>query len=105
MASVKVVIVGSGGREAALALAISRSKIKHKLFSVGAYTNALMAELGVDCRLTLKTEFMIQIIREIGPELCIVGPEAPLADGLVDAIRTFVPYLKSFCVRLTLTFR
>lgn len=35
---------------------------------------------------------MIQIIREIGPELCIVGPETPLADGLVDAIRSFVPY-------------
>lgn len=92
MASIKVVIVGCGGREAALALAISKSKIKHRLFNVGAYANALMAELGVESVLTSKTEFMIQAIREIGPELCIVGPEAPLADGLIDAIKSFVPY-------------
>lgn len=39
-------LTGSGGREAALALAISRSKIKHKLFNVGSYANALMVELG-----------------------------------------------------------
>lgn len=52
----------------------------------------LTCTIGVECRLALKTEFMIQIIREIGPALCIVGPEAPLADGLVDSIRTFVPY-------------
>lgn len=35
---------------------------------------------------------MIQIIHQIKPELCIVGPEAPLADGLIDNIRMFVPY-------------
>ncbi len=78
----RVLIVGGGGREHALAWRIARDG-DHKLFS--APGNAGLAELGevVPIEGTQVTE-LADFAAEHRIDYTIVGPEAPLVAGLVD---------------------
>jgi len=80
----KILILGSGGREYSIARAISREEENHELFfqpGNGA-TNALGTNLNIKDYNEL-ADFAIE--NEI--ELTIVGPEAPLVDGVVDIFK------------------
>ena len=82
----KVLLVGGGGREHALAWKISQSPSLHKLYT--APGNAGTAELGEnvsisDTDIPKLTEFAY----EEGIDLTIIGPEAPLAAGIVDKFK------------------
>ncbi len=82
----KILIVGSGGREHALAWKIAQSPLVDEVFC--APGNPGMDKIGpcfdVDpCDLNKMQELVLQIV----PDLVIVGPEAPLAAGLSDALR------------------
>jgi phosphoribosylamine--glycine ligase len=80
----KILILGSGGREYSIALAISKENQEHELFfqpGNGA-TNNLGTNLNIKDYDSL-AEFAIE--NEI--ELTIVGPEAPLVDGVVDIFK------------------
>ncbi len=101
----RILIVGGGGREHALAWILARSG--HTLSFT--HDNAALATLGarVSDDALLAAE---------GVDLVVVGPEAPLADGLVDALsarnvpcfgptraaarlETSKVYAKAFCAR------
>lgn len=82
----KILILGSGGREHALAWKIAQSPLVDEVFS--APGNPGMDKIGpcfdVDpANLKDVQELALQIM----PDLIIVGPEAPLAAGVSDALR------------------
>jgi phosphoribosylamine---glycine ligase len=83
---VKVLIVGSGGREHALAWKLSQSPSLESLHSASG--NPGIAALG-ECHPVRAEdgEGLLSLCRELGVDLVVVGPEAPLVVGLVDTLR------------------
>ncbi|HEY5620305.1 MAG TPA: ATP-grasp domain-containing protein, partial [Candidatus Bathyarchaeia archaeon] len=82
----KVLVVGSGGREHALAWALSRDPETHELYA--APGNPGIAELA-SCVPINPTgiEQLVSFATERDIDLTVVGPEAPLALGIVDSFR------------------
>jgi phosphoribosylamine--glycine ligase/phosphoribosylaminoimidazole synthetase len=81
----KVLLIGSGGREHAIALAIENAP---RLASLEvAPGNAGTAEYNVDLDVT-DHGAVVEHCRATGVDLVIVGPEAPLVAGLADAVRS-----------------
>ncbi|MFP5237800.1 MAG: phosphoribosylamine--glycine ligase [Acidobacteriota bacterium] len=82
----KVLILGSGGREHAIAWAIQRSPRVSEV--VCAPGNGGMAQLARCIPANLgDLESMISVVDAERPELTIVGPELPLSLGIVDALQ------------------
>src|SRR6516164_10804950 len=81
----RVLIVGSGGREHALAWAISASPLVDTLFC--APGNAGIAE-EAECVAIAATDIagLVGFCRRERIDFVVVGPEAPLVLGLVDAL-------------------
>jgi phosphoribosylamine--glycine ligase len=91
----KVLIVGSGGREHALCWKLGQSPRVSKIYvapgNAGTATEATNVPIGA----TDKTA-LVRFAKETGIDLVVVGPEAPLVAGLVDdlqaaGIRAFGP--------------
>ena len=82
----KVLIVGSGGREHALAWKVAQSPRVAKLYC--APGNAGMASLG-ECANIKDTDIpaLLQFAGESEIELAIIGPESPLIAGIADEFR------------------
>ena len=91
----RILVVGSGGREHALAWKLKRSQRVETVFV--APGNAGTAEVGQNVALdTGDIAGVVTFARENAIDLTVVGPEAPLVNGLVDALqaaglRTFGP--------------
>jgi phosphoribosylamine---glycine ligase len=83
---VKVLLVGSGGREHALAWAITRSSALTELHA--APGNPGIAELA-SCHPVRADDpaTLVPLAAELGVDLVVVGPEAPLVAGLADMLR------------------
>ncbi|MBI2096833.1 MAG: phosphoribosylamine--glycine ligase [Candidatus Sungbacteria bacterium] len=81
----KILIVGGGGREHALAWKLSQSpRVKEIFISPG---NAGTSSIGTNVLLDLQDhQKLIDWIHENQIELVVVGPDDPLADGLVDSM-------------------
>ena len=81
----KILVVGSGGREHALAWRLSQDAERHELYCApGNAGTASMAQ-----NLPIKAEDVEGIVYwavDNHPDLVVVGPEAPLVLGLVDAL-------------------
>lgn len=78
-----VLLLGSGGREHALAWSISKSPKLGKLFI--APGNPGTAEVGRNVDLALSDfEGILEFIKKNEVDLTVVGPEKPLVDGIVD---------------------
>ena len=80
---VNVLLIGAGGREHALALALRRSKGLTKLFvAPGNPGIAALAEcVTLD---TANPQAVLQFCRLMGVSFVVIGPETPLVAGLVD---------------------
>jgi phosphoribosylamine--glycine ligase len=80
-----ILLVGSGGREHALAWKIARSPLLTRL--VCAPGNPGMATLA-DTRPIAATDVagQVALAREIGADLVVIGPEAAVEAGLADAL-------------------
>ena len=82
----KVLILGSGGREHALAWAAKRSKQVTEV--VCAPGNGGIAEIARCVPVDLKSvEAMVELAEAEKPWLTIIGPEVPLSLGIVDALQ------------------
>ncbi len=82
----KVLLLGSGGREFALALKLKASRLPVEL--VTAPGSDALAELGA--RVSLDTEDPAAVAAWCAahrPDLVVIGPEAPLVAGVADAVR------------------
>jgi phosphoribosylamine---glycine ligase len=82
----KVLILGSGGREHALAWAVKRSKRVTEV--VCAPGNGGIAQIARCIPVNLKDlDAMVRLAEAEQPGLAIVGPELPLSLGIVDALQ------------------
>ena len=82
----KVLILGSGGREHALAWAVKQSKRVTEV--VCAPGNGGIAQIARCVPVDLKSlDAMVQLAEAERPGLTIVGPELPLSLGIVDALQ------------------
>jgi phosphoribosylamine--glycine ligase len=83
----KILLIGGGGREHALAWAIARSVLTDEL--IIAPGSDAMASLGrcVDV-LADDIDGLVALADELKPDLVVVGPEAPLVAGLVDRLES-----------------
>jgi phosphoribosylamine--glycine ligase len=81
-----ILVVGSGGREHALAWKIARSPLVKRL--VCAPGNPGMASLG-EVRPVGPTDVagQVALAQEIGADLVVIGPDAAVAAGLADAMK------------------
>ena len=85
-ARLKVLLLGSGGRESALGWALSRSDSVSEL--VAAPGNPGLARIAATVELDpTAVGTVAELARRIEPDVVVVGPEAPLATGVGDALR------------------
>jgi phosphoribosylamine--glycine ligase len=86
LARVKVLVVGSGGREHALAWAIARSPRLTELHA--APGNPGIAALGRCHPVRAEdAEGVLALCLTLGIDLAVIGPEAPLVNGIADELR------------------
>jgi phosphoribosylamine--glycine ligase len=82
----KILILGSGGREYSIARAISKEDEDHELFFQPG--NGATSFLGKNLDIKDYDE-LAKFAKENGIDLTIVGPEAPLVDGVVDIFKSY----------------
>lgn len=83
MKKINVLLIGSGGREHALAWKLAKSPLLQKLFI--APGNAGTLETGTNVEISVNDfEGIKQLVLDQNIELVIVGPEDPLVKGLHD---------------------
>ena len=82
----KVLVVGSGGREHALLWKLHRDHPEHDYLAApgNAGTKGLARNIAVDAG---DPAVLVELARREGAGFTVVGPEAPLAAGVVDAFR------------------
>ncbi len=83
----KILVIGSGGREHALAWKIAQSaRVSEVLVAPGNAGTAIEAK----CRnVAIKVgdlDALLQLAQDEGVALTVVGPEVPLVAGVVDAL-------------------
>ena len=95
LTTLKVLVIGGGGREHALCWALQRSPRVSSL--VCAPGNAGIAALAECVPVQVESvPDMLRVSEAVQPDLVVIGPEVPLAAGIVDAltargVRTFGP--------------
>lgn len=82
----KILVIGSGGREHALAWKVSQNKEVSRVYvapgNAGTATNLDMVNVPIT-----KVDELVKFALDEKIHLTIVGPEAPLSQGVVDAFR------------------
>lgn len=82
----KVLVIGSGGREHALAWKVTQNKQVSRVYvapgNAGTATNPDMMNVPIT-----KIDELVKFAQDEQIHLTIVGPEAPLSQGVVDAFR------------------
>jgi phosphoribosylamine--glycine ligase len=86
LATVRVLVIGSGAREHALLLALRRDpEVETLAIAPGnAGTAAIADQYDVD--ITSRDE-VVALAGKIGADLVVIGPEVPLVLGVADAVR------------------
>ena len=79
----KIAILGSGGREHAIALKIYKSKKLEKLYCIPGNAGTNSIAQNADINLNDFSE-IYNFLKQEKIDLVIVGPEKPLVDGIVD---------------------
>ncbi len=77
-----MLVVGSGGREHAICKALKRSKLLDKLY----IASSAVFEEAVDIRYSSYEE-LARKCKALQIDIVIVGPEAPICDGIADIFR------------------
>ena len=89
----KVLLVGDGARENALADALGSSPKGYKVYAVSSFINPGINEIvnktgGKYFKGNINSpEFIKEVIREVNPDFGVIGPEDPLFHGVANAFR------------------
>ena len=84
----KIAIIGSGGREHALASTISKSSSVKEIFCIPG--NAGTSKIATNVMLDIdKFDKLHKFINDNSVDLVVVGPEQPLVNGIVDYLEKF----------------
>jgi phosphoribosylamine--glycine ligase len=84
----KVLVIGSGGREHSLVWKIAQSPLVSKIFC--APGNPGISELAECINITAdQTDLLCKFAVKENIDLTVVGPEAPLVDGIVDVFSKY----------------
>ena len=82
----KVLVIGSGGREHALVWKLRQSAAVDKLYcapgNAGIAADAECVAIGVE-----DADKLAEFVKKAGIDLVVVGPEAPLCAGVADVLR------------------
>ncbi|MHB8580267.1 MAG: phosphoribosylamine--glycine ligase [Ignavibacteriaceae bacterium] len=82
----KVLLIGSGGREHALAYKIKESQLLDKLFILPGNTGT--ESLGENVHGNMNdSNFILSFCKREKIDLVVIGPEKPLVEGLADILR------------------
>ncbi len=93
-----VVVVGSGGREHALAVALAKSPLVAEVLccpgngGTASEENPKIKNMGAD----QENDTVIALTKQVGARMVVVGPEAPLVAGLVDQMKVECPDVLCF---------
>ncbi len=82
----KILVVGSGGREHALCWKIAQSPRVTELYCAPGNAGTALEATNVEIAATDNTS-LVKFAKEKQIDLVVVGPEAPLVGGLVDALQ------------------
>ncbi|HEX5338668.1 MAG TPA: phosphoribosylamine--glycine ligase [Gallionella sp.] len=82
----KILVIGSGGREHALAWRLAQGAKVQKVYVAPGNAGTALEEGLENVAITAISE-LIEFVKRENIELTVVGPEAPLAAGVVDAFR------------------
>ncbi|MDX1958637.1 MAG: phosphoribosylamine--glycine ligase [Leptospiraceae bacterium] len=84
----KVLLIGSGGREHALAYKLKQSKLLTELKVFPGNGGFLESEILPTNSFNLKDKNSVQdFVKKNGFEFVVVGPEEPLVDGIIDWLK------------------
>ncbi len=84
----KILLIGNGAREHAIAETLDRSRHEVEIYAVGGAVNPGIKELSTKylvadvCDLDAIRDFALKV----KPDFAVVGPEAPIAAGVVDML-------------------
>ena len=82
----KLLVIGSGGREHALTWALLRSPNVHHVYVAPGNGGTIYMRRVTNIGLTDPAE-LVQFVKDNEIDLTVVGPEAPLAAGIVDTFQ------------------
>lgn len=82
----KLLVIGSGGREHAIVHALARSKHKPQIFAAPGNPGVAQLATCVDIPVT-DIPAVLKFAQENAIDMTVVGPELPLTLGIVDAFR------------------
>ena len=84
----RIAIIGSGGREHAIAATISKSSLINEIFCIpgNAGTSKIATNVEMDIN---QFDKLHKYIKEKSIDLVVVGPEQPLVNGIVDYLEQF----------------
>ncbi|MDF3010078.1 MAG: phosphoribosylamine/glycine ligase [Burkholderiales bacterium] len=82
----KILVIGAGGREHALAWKLAQGARVQKIYVAPGNAGTAL-EPGVENVALSAIEDWIGFVKKQNIQLTVVGPEAPLAEGVVDAFR------------------
>ncbi|MEL6651160.1 MAG: phosphoribosylamine--glycine ligase, partial [Bacteroidota bacterium] len=82
----KILLIGSGGREHALAWKMAQSpRCEHIFVAPG---NAGTGNIGTNVSLDIADHAAVaDFVRDNGVDIVVVGPEQPLVDGIADSLK------------------
>jgi phosphoribosylamine--glycine ligase len=84
----KIAIIGSGGREHAITVSISKSPKIDKIYCIPGNAGTSKIATNIDISIS-DFKNLYKFLNENKIDLVIIGPEQPLVDGIVDYLEKF----------------
>ncbi len=84
----KILVIGNAAREHVIAESLLKSEKKPKLVAYMGTRNPALSALSVDLKVGKVTDAadIVKFAKKTGVDFAFIGPEAPLAAGVVDAL-------------------
>ena len=93
-----ILVIGSGGREHAIAWKINQSRIEHHLFCLPGNPGTATFATNIPGKVTDFSLIKDAVISN-AIDLVVVGPEVPLVEGITDFLADAVPGVNSLSIK------